>query len=134
MSEVNNFLKKKGLYSPLLLYRITGEKHLGKVLIYGTDRAGFTNEIRWEEQGYSGPPRKFEDVIYASTEKETLEGMEMENLSTSFKKIPTTPNPYLLVYDADKFESVHCDHQYAFKDASKKKEALFAIFKIKAER
>lgn len=134
IAQVLDNLNKNMTSLPPLLFRVTGGHHMFKVLNHGTDRAGFTNEMRWGEDGYIGRPRKFEDIIYASTEKEILEGMAREDLSTSFKKIPVTPNPYLLVYDASKFELVHCDHQYAFRDASRKKEALLAILKIKAAR
>lgn len=124
--EVNDLLKKDGLYSSSLLYRITGEKHLAKVLQYGTDRAGLTQRMHWKEQGYLGRPRKFENIIYASTEE------EIPNMA--LKKIPITTNPYLLVYDGSQMELVHRDHQYAFKNSSKKKESLLAIFKIKIDQ
>lgn len=130
LAIVNDFLKRSGLYSSNLLYRVTGEKHLSKVLMYGTDRAGFTNEMFWKERGYFGPPKAFEDVIYASTEEEITRGLKIEEINTAFKKIPLTIRPYLLVYDKSQFELVHPDHQYAFKNPSQKKKALVAVIKL----
>lgn len=120
------------------LFRITDGHLVDRVRAHGTDRHGLDrptgcNEppwtaAEWRRFGYRGPWRPFADVIYASTSAEVEASVRGDGHS-ALLKIPITSGPHVLVYRADAFVSVH-DGQYAFRDPTRRREALLDIVDV----
>lgn len=117
LEQIRTIFYSRGLSGGSLLFRITGHKHMMKLLRYGTDRVGFGKEV--------------EDMIYASTQADVLRGIKDKDFNTAFKKIPVTQEPYILVYDAEKFGQFRSDRQYVFLNPEDKLSALICILKVK---
>ena len=119
LTHIHNIFNSRGLSFNSLLFRVTGRKHIMKVLRYGTDRAGFGKDV--------------EDMIYASTKGDILHGMLDEDFSTAFKKIAITQEPHILVYDAEKFGQLRPDRQYVFLNSQDKLDALICVLKVRED-
>jgi hypothetical protein len=113
-----------GMPGPLLL-RASEREKLDKILTWGTDRAGYAGDRRWQED----PSIAHEDVILATTPDENRSGEADPERSTSLKKFAIIDEPLLLVYDADALEPLHAKH-YRFRQPANKLAALRAVFEI----
>jgi predicted O-methyltransferase YrrM len=113
-----------GMTGPLLL-RASEREKLDKILTWGTDRAGYAGDRRWQED----PSIAHEDVILATTPEENRSGEADPERSTSLKKFAIIDEPLLLVYDAEALEPLHAKH-YRFRHPANKLAALRAVFEI----
>jgi hypothetical protein len=110
------------------LFRSTEGYNVETVRRHGTDRFGRDQAMHWSERGYRGAPRRFAEVIFASTAAEVEASLCGARDRSALLKVPETPAAHLLVYRADAFERVH-DDQYAFCEADHRA-ALVAIFAL----
>jgi predicted O-methyltransferase YrrM len=117
-------LDKLGVAGPLLL-RASEREKLDKILRWGTDRAGYDGDRRWQED----PSIAHEDVILATTPEENRSGEADPERSTSLKKFAIIDEPLLLVYDAEALEPLRAKH-YRFRQPANKLAALRAVFEI----
>lgn len=110
------------------LFRSTEGYNVATVLRHGTDRHGRDAEMHWQTRGYRGPPRRFAEVVYASTAAEVEASLIGARASSALIKVPDTPDAHLLVYRADALAAVH-DSQYAFCEPDLRA-ALVAVFAL----
>lgn len=124
LDDLLDALDVHGVTGPLLL-RASEHEKLDKILTWGTDRAGYDGDRRWDED----PSIAHEDVILATTPDENRSGEAQPERSTSLKKFAIIDEPLLLVYDAQALEPLQAKH-YRFRQPSNKLAALHAVFEI----
>jgi predicted O-methyltransferase YrrM len=125
LDEVRVELERLGIREPVLL-RASERSKLERVLVHGTDRAGYPGEKRWCLDSAIA----HEDVILATTPEQNREGEADPAVSTSIKKFPLIPEPMLLIYAAAAFEHLR-DNHWRFRDPNDKPAALRAVFPIR---
>lgn len=124
LADLLDALDVGGVTGPVLLRASEREKS-DKILKWGTDRAGYDGDRRWEED----PSVAHEDVILATTPEENRSGEAELERSTSLKKFAIIDEPLLLVYDAQALELLRPKH-YRFRQPANKLAALRAVFEI----
>lgn len=125
LEEVLDCLDGLGITQPIL-FRASEMDKLERVLVSGTDRAGYGEGLMWEAPGLAFP---HEDVILATKEEDIRRGEREPEYSTSFKKFGLRGEPLLLIYDAAKFQQLAMK-EYRFLHADRKCEALLAVIPV----
>ena len=113
-----------------LLFRITEGFNRTLVLKHGTDRHGRPDKaLNWHQRGYSGAERRWGELIYASTVAQVQAAFNQNppGATCCFDKLPTTPNPIVLVYDRECFEQVR-EREHALRAGCSFTTALIAAF------
>lgn len=124
LDELRVELERLQIHEPVLL-RASERSKLDRVLVHGTDRAGYPGDKRWRFD----PAIAHQDVILATTPAQNRDGEADPAVSTSIKKFPLIADPMLLVYAAADFEHLQANH-WRFRDPSNKPAALRAVFPI----
>ncbi len=96
------------LHSGPFLYRVTEGINVANVLAHGTDRWGRPErELNWAERGYEGPPKRWSQLIYASTDAQVRASLAaLDGPSSAFRKVDLSPDPHIAVYRAECFDRV----------------------------
>lgn len=107
-----------------VLYRTSEYSELRRIVEYGTDRGGYSNDRKWDD-GIT----PYEDVIYATSAEAIINAEADETKSSAFKKIPIiqkTDKPIVLVYKKSDFVPI-ADRQWKFRNPNDKKSTLHYI-------
>jgi hypothetical protein len=142
--EVVARLKSERIYRDDLLFRVVEQEQLDRVHKYGTDRAGFDrppNDHRGGPQDWWSSVVRYEDALFASTEKELREAVvDSRPEGTVFCALQGIEKPRFVVYNGSHFsplEEVDPDFagpsQYVFKFTDRKKDAVASIFRIEED-
>lgn len=108
-------------FSDDIIYRASEYSELRRIIDYGTDRGGYSNDRKWDD-GIT----PYEDVIYGTTAETIRNAEEDETKSSAFKKIPLiskTDKPIILVYNKIDFEYI-ADRQWKFRNPNDKQSTL----------
>jgi hypothetical protein len=100
-----------------VLYRTSEYSELRRIIEYGTDRGGYSNDRKWDDGIIP-----YEDVIYATSAETIRVAEDDETKSSAFKKIPIiqkTDKPIILVYKKIGFIPI-ADRQWKFKNSDDK--------------
>lgn len=124
LADLLTELETNFVEEPLLL-RASEREKLEKIVEWGTDRAGYSGDRRWDQD----PSIAHEDVILATTPEENRIGESEPERSTSLKKLPIIEDPLLLIYAANALEHMQGTH-YRFRNPTNKLAALLAVFEI----
>ncbi|MFT6398509.1 MAG: hypothetical protein ACJAYU_003267 [Bradymonadia bacterium] len=87
------------------VYRVTEGINVPTVLAHGSDRWGRPErELNWNDRGYTGSPKLWSELIYASTDTQIVASLSaLDGPSSAFRKVDISPNPHVAVYRAEHF-------------------------------
>lgn len=125
LEEIRVDLARLGISEPVVV-RASELDKLERVLVHGTDRAGYPGDRRW----HGNPQIPHADVILATTFAQNRAGEAGFGASTSLRKLPIIDAPMILVYAASALEPLPTPNEYRFRQPENKPAALRAIFPI----